>query len=79
MIEAGYRVDFDIQGVGSSELSISRYEWNIYRWYDDNRKSGKFKGNAFDALSLCINQIRNTNTSDADKIIIWYEDMLGQN
>jgi tetratricopeptide (TPR) repeat protein len=46
--------------LGGSDLSISRYEWFIYRWYNDNRESSKFKGNVFDALSLCLNQIRNT-------------------
>ena len=64
--------------MGNSDLSISMYEWFMYRWYDQSRASGKIKGNVFDALSLCLNNIRNTNTDLVDKEIIWYEDMIGE-
>ena len=50
----------------------------MYRWYDQNRVSGKIKGNVFDALSLCLNHIRNTHTDEVDKAIMWYEDMIGE-
>jgi hypothetical protein len=56
---------------------MSRYEWFIYKWYDDNRKLGKIKGNVFDALSLCYNIIRNSNEEEAERGILWYEDMIG--
>jgi pentatricopeptide repeat protein len=78
MIENGYTVDFDIEGLGNAEQSISRYEWFVYRWYDEQRKSGKVKGNAFDALSLCFSLIRNSNDEEADRGILWYEDMIAE-
>jgi pentatricopeptide repeat protein len=77
IIEEGYSVDFDIAGVGNAELAISRYEWFVYRWYDEQRKANKIRGNAFDALSLCYFMIRNSNEEEAERGILWYEDMLG--
>jgi hypothetical protein len=58
IIEKNYGISFQIEGLGSSEHSISRYEWFIYRWYDEQTKQGSIRGNVFDALSLCYNQIR---------------------
>jgi pentatricopeptide repeat protein len=72
MIEEGYTVDFEIAGLGNAELSISRYEWFVYRWYDEQRTAGKIKRNAFDALSLCYNIIRNSNEEEANMGILWY-------
>ena len=65
VIEDGYKVDFDIEGLGNSDHAISRYEWFTYRWYDEQRNAGKFKGNVFDALSLCYCHIRCTNVEAA--------------
>jgi pentatricopeptide repeat protein len=72
MIEEGYSADFDISGLGNFEHSTSRYEWFAYRWYDGQRTTGKIKGNAFDALSLCFSVIRNSNVEEANLGILWY-------
>jgi pentatricopeptide repeat protein len=79
MIEEGYSVDFDIAGLGSYDHSGGRYQWFVYRWYNEQRTAGKIKGNAFDALSLCYSIIRDSNVEEADRGILWYEDMIGLN
>jgi pentatricopeptide repeat protein len=33
IIEAHYVHEYEIQGVGCSELALSRYEWFIHKWY----------------------------------------------
>ena len=78
IIENGYKVEFEIQGLGNAELSISRYEWFVYRWYSDQQKKGLLRGNAFDSLSLCYGLIRNSNEEEADRGILWYEDMIAE-
>jgi pentatricopeptide repeat protein len=79
MIEEGYSVNYDISWLGNAQHSESRYEWFIYRWYDEQRTAGKIKGNAFDALSLCFSIIKNSNEEETARGILWYEDMIGLN
>jgi tetratricopeptide (TPR) repeat protein len=79
MIEEGYSVNFEISGLGNAENSISNYEWFLYRWYDQQKSTGKIKGNTFDSLSLCYSIIRNTNEDETERGILWYEDMIAMN
>jgi hypothetical protein len=38
VVEAGYIVNFQIEGLGNFDHTVYRYEWWIYRWYNDQRK-----------------------------------------
>lgn len=71
-------MDFEIQGLGNAELAISRYEWFVHRWYTDMQRKGIIRGNVFDSLSLCYFHIRNSHPDDADRGLLWYEDMLAE-
>lgn len=64
MIESGYTVDFQIEGLGNFDIETYNFEWWVYKWYDGERQAGRFKGNAFDALSLCYCRIKESNKDE---------------
>ena len=59
-------------------MGVYRYDWRRYEWYEEERKAGKFKGNVYDALALCYDQIKQTNPDELTKGLFWYEDMLSE-
>jgi tetratricopeptide (TPR) repeat protein len=67
--------DIEIDGMGNSEQSISYYEWFIYRWYSEGIKSGKYKGTAYDALSLCYLSLKSSD-ADMEEAMTWYQSMI---
>lgn len=77
IIEQGYSIGLEIAGLGNAEQAAGRYEWFIYRWYDEQRTADRMRGNAFDALSLCFSAIRKTNEDVAERGVLWYERMIG--
>lgn len=72
-------MDYQIEGLGNFDFETYNYEWWTYKWYDEQRTSGKFKGSIFDALALCICKIKESHLAEMEQNMMWYEDMLSEN
>lgn len=72
IIEGGYMFAGEIEGLGFEDHAIARYERTVYRWYASSRKTGKFKENPYDALSLCYFLLRH-KTLELQEGLEWYK------
>ena len=80
LIEADPDYKADIEGLGCNQLNVSHCEWNLFSWYESNKKAGKIKESPYDALSLCYTLIISIDkyNSGMKKGLRWYESMINK-
>jgi hypothetical protein len=61
--------------MGNNEQALSYYEWNLYKWYSEGIQNGKYKGTAYDALSLCYLALKSSE-ADMEEAMKWYQNMI---